>query len=161
MSFGKIVYKDGHIVWLMANSAVFVECRRCGYPLNDPVKSFCDNCGCGGIRCVVDRWINRSLALKEPQPTLVGPFLEKMRPTFCIKNLGEENMRNCFADAVDRLPIDRPKQYVFTVEVVLHEKDLHENILAQAEQDIQSVGSFEIVEVEELLPSDPRCINFD
>ena len=65
-------------------------------------------------------------------------------------------MKTDFSEAVTRLPIDRPRQFVFTCEVILRENDVYHDCLGTALTDIRSIGAFEIVDVEVLDIDDPR-----
>jgi len=67
-------------------------------------------------------------------------------------------LTNIFEDAVDRLKVDRPKQYIFTLEVVLEEESLLESELDDACELIRRIGSIEVADVQELALDDGRCL---
>lgn len=64
-----------------------------------------------------------------------------------------------FNDAVHRMKVDREHQYVFAVEVVLRDKDLNNRILDEAMDNIRTIGSVEVIDVQELDTTDPRRIS--
>lgn len=122
-----------HRVWRDEVSGYRVHCAACGYRWNECHRIDCNSCGADGIA-------------------------EAARVFFAGTVKGKSKMKSGFADAVSRLGTDRPKQYVFSVEVILREDDLRDEVLDDAAEMIRTIGSFEIADVEELSPVDERWI---
>jgi len=111
----------------------WVRCSNCGFALNHTHEKICIACKQPGIS-------------------------DTARLFFAGKGKEEQKMDNVFRNAVDRLVQDRPKQYIFNVEVVLREEDLGRQELERAEEEIRCIGSFEVADVQILDPEDPRCL---
>ena len=120
-----------HKLWFDNINGWFVHCIVCGYKWNACHQIHCTNCGADGIS-------------------------EAARVFFAGKGKGKEKMQNIFARAVDRLSQDRPKQFVFTVEVVIRDTDLEDRVFEDAVEMIRSYAAFEVVDVEELDSGDDR-----
>jgi len=112
-------------------SGYFVKCAACGFDWNPCHRIECSSCGADGIA-------------------------EAARIYFAGRGKKEKKMNNDFSDAVDRLPQDRPKQYIFTCEVVIRESDLRDEVLEDAAAMIRQIGSFEVADVQELDEKDER-----
>ena len=123
--------KGDHRVILTPDGQYLVRCANCGYGLNYTHWETCTSCGADGIA-------------------------EAARVFFAGKGKKEKKMRNDFSDAVDRLPEDRPKQYVFTCEVVVRQADLRDEALDDGMALIRQIGSFEVIDVQELDEKDDR-----
>lgn len=124
-----------HKIWQDFDRGFMVTCAACGHTLNDPNRIDCISCGADGIA-------------------------EAARVFFAGKgkSKGKDKMKNDFEDAVNRIGTDRPKQYVFTVEVVVRDEDMRDDVLSDASEMIRTIGSFDIMDVEELESHDQRWI---
>jgi len=128
--------REQHKVIFTDDNQWFVRCANCGYSLNEPYHYSCECCNAEGIS-------------------------DAVRVFFAGKGKKEEETMpkdNCFSNAVARLSQDRPKQYIFTVEVVLKEEDLERAELERGEEEFRAIGAFEVVDVQILGPDDPRLL---